>query len=39
MKYINKAKKFAKRGAVTMAVAALSLPAFAESGAADPFSA
>ncbi|EGQ7867307.1 phage coat protein [Vibrio parahaemolyticus] len=39
MKYINKAKKFAKRGAATMAVAALSLPAFAEGGAADPFSA
>ncbi|EOC6598719.1 phage coat protein [Vibrio parahaemolyticus] len=38
MKYINKAKKFAKRGVATVAVAAFSGAAFA-SEAADPFSA
>ncbi len=40
MKYINTAKKFAKRGAATVAVAAFSGAAFATTEpVADPFSA
>ncbi|EPN8222392.1 phage coat protein [Vibrio alginolyticus] len=39
MKYINQAKKFAKRGAATVVVAAFSGAAFASEGGADPFSA
>ncbi|MCX8845153.1 phage coat protein [Vibrio parahaemolyticus] len=39
MKYINTAKKFAKRGAATVAVAAFSCAAFASEPGADPFSA
>ncbi|EHR1280323.1 phage coat protein [Vibrio parahaemolyticus] len=40
MKYINQAKKFAKRGAATVAVAAFSGAAFATTEpVADPFSA
>ncbi|HHY0432961.1 TPA: phage coat protein [Vibrio parahaemolyticus] len=39
MKYINQAKKFAKRGAATVAVAAFSGATFASEAGADPFSA
>ncbi|EGQ8735167.1 TPA: phage coat protein [Vibrio diabolicus] len=40
MKYINQAKKFAKRGAAIVAVTAFSGAAFASGeGGADPFSA
>ncbi|HHG3562534.1 TPA: phage coat protein [Vibrio parahaemolyticus] len=39
MKYINTAKKFAKRGAATVAVAAFSGSTFASEAGADPFSA
>ncbi|HCE5244565.1 TPA: phage coat protein [Vibrio parahaemolyticus] len=39
MKYINQSKKFAKRGAATVAVAAFSGAAFASEAGADPFSA
>ncbi|WP_169696435.1 phage coat protein [Vibrio parahaemolyticus] len=39
MKYINQAKKFVKRGAATVAVAAFSGAAFASEAGADPFSA
>ncbi|HGS5466125.1 TPA: phage coat protein [Vibrio parahaemolyticus] len=39
MKYINTAKKFAKRGAATVAVAAFSGAAFASEAGTDPFSA
>ncbi|MCR9538718.1 phage coat protein [Vibrio alginolyticus] len=39
MKYINQAKKFAKRGAATVAVAAFSGAAFASGEGSDPFSA
>ncbi|WP_447035759.1 phage coat protein [Vibrio alginolyticus] len=40
MKYINQTKKFAKRGAATVAVAAFSGAALASGeGGADPFSA
>ncbi|ULF80904.1 phage coat protein [Vibrio alginolyticus] len=39
MKYINTTKKFAKRGAATVAVAAFSGATFASEPGADPFSA
>ncbi|AVF61859.1 phage coat protein [Vibrio diabolicus] len=39
MKYINQVKKFAKRGAATVAVTAFSGAAFATESGADPFSA
>ncbi|EGQ7806302.1 phage coat protein [Vibrio parahaemolyticus] len=39
MKYINTAKKFAKRGAATVAVAAFSGAALASEAVADPFTA
>ncbi|MBO0210716.1 phage coat protein [Vibrio sp. Vb0877] len=39
MKYINQAKKFAKRSVATVAVAAFSGAAFASEAGADPFSA
>ncbi|HBC3898381.1 TPA: phage coat protein [Vibrio parahaemolyticus] len=39
MKYINTAKKFAKRGAATVSVAAFSGAAFASEAGTDPFSA
>ncbi|MFM2592379.1 phage coat protein [Vibrio harveyi] len=39
MKCLNQVKKYAKKATATVTIAALSLPAFAEGGAADPFSA
>lgn len=39
MKYINQAKKFAKRGAAIVAVTAFSGSVFASEAGADPFSA
>ncbi|ELI6425914.1 phage coat protein [Vibrio harveyi] len=39
MKRLNQVKKYAKKATATVTISALSLPAFAEGGAADPFSA
>ncbi|HDM8072409.1 phage coat protein [Vibrio harveyi] len=39
MKRLNQVKKYAKKATATVTIAALSLPAFAEGSAADPFSA